>query len=65
MPLFGKKPSYRLTFNDAVKVWKLYWQGEYQNRIAASFDVNSARINEAIKGDKHRGSEQVAKGIHH
>jgi hypothetical protein len=65
MPLFGRKPSRKLTFTDAVEVWKLRLQGEFQNRIAAQFDVNPGRVNEILKGDKHPGSEQAARGSTH
>lgn len=61
----GRKPSYRLTFADAVKVWLLHWQGEFQNRIAAMFDVNPGRVNEVLKGDRHPGAEQAARGAFH
>lgn len=53
-------PSYRLTEQDAVEVWIRHWSGEYQNRIAAHFDVNPGRINEIIKGRRFPGSEQIA-----
>jgi predicted XRE-type DNA-binding protein len=56
-------PSYRLTFNDAVTVWLRYWNGEFQNRIAAVFDVNPGRINEIIKGKTHFGSREVAEKL--
>lgn len=56
-------PSRRLTFQDAVRVWIMYWAGEFQNRIAAAFDVNPARISEVVHGRRHPGSEQVAKGL--
>jgi hypothetical protein len=56
------QPSKRLTFHDAVEVWRRYWAGEYQNRIAAYFDVNPGRVNEVIKGRRHPGSEQAARG---
>ena len=55
-----EKPSYRLTFNDAVEIWLRNWNGEFQNRIAASFDVNPARVNEVLKERKHVGSREVA-----
>lgn len=58
-------PSRRLTFEDAVQVWLIYWKGEFQNRIAALFDCNPARISEVIKGKLHPGSEQVARGLLH
>lgn len=54
-------PSYTLTFDDAVDIWLRHWNGEFQNRIAASFDVNSARVNEVLKRHKHIGSEEAAK----
>jgi hypothetical protein len=60
-----RKPSYRLTFADAVKIWQLHWQGWYQNRIAAYFDVNQGRVNEVLKGLKHMGSKEAAQsGLH-
>jgi plasmid maintenance system antidote protein VapI len=62
MLLFGRKPSRRLTFADAVEIWKLRLRGEFQNRIAAQFDVNPGRVNEILKGEKHVGSEQAARG---
>lgn len=54
------KASYNLTFDDAVKIWLRYWDGEYQHRIAASYDVNPGRVNEVIKGHRHPGSHEVA-----
>lgn len=59
----SRKPSYQLTFNDAIEVWRRYWAGEYQNRIAAFFDVNQGRVNDVVKGRLHPGSEQAARGI--
>lgn len=55
-----RKPSYRLTFADAVIIWHRHWDGEFQNRIAASFDVNPGRVNEVLKGQLHLGSREVA-----
>lgn len=54
------KPSYRLTYADAVTVWLLHWEGHYQNRIAAKFDTNPGRINEVIKERKFIGSKADA-----
>lgn len=56
----NKGPSYRLTFQDAVEIWIRHWAGEFQNRIAAHFDVNPGRVNEVIKGRRFPGSEKVA-----
>lgn len=53
-------PSYRLTFDDAVIIWRRHWNGEFQNRIASAFDVNPGRVNEVLKGKLHPGSEQAA-----
>lgn len=52
-------PSYSLTFDDAVQIWLRHWNGEFQNRIAASFDVNPARVNEVLKERKHIGSREA------
>ncbi|QND51499.1 hypothetical protein HB779_05995 [Phyllobacterium sp. 628] len=54
------KPSYKLTFEDAILVWLRHWDGEFQNRIAASFDVNPGRVNEVLKGRAHQGSKEEA-----
>lgn len=58
-----QRPSYKLTLQDAVRVWKLHSEGWFQNRIAAEFDVNPGRINEVIKGKKFPESRQIA-GVH-
>ncbi len=54
------RPSYRLTFEDAVEIWFRHWNGEIQSRIAARFDVNAGRINEVLKLRKHLGSREAA-----
>jgi hypothetical protein len=54
------KEIYRLTFDDAVDVWLRHWAGEYQHRIAASYDVNPGRVNEVLKERLHVGSKRVA-----
>ncbi|OSI29580.1 hypothetical protein [Bradyrhizobium canariense] len=54
-----RKP-YQLTFDDAVYVWLRHWQGEYQHRIAATYDVNPGRVNDVIKERKHFGSRSEA-----
>lgn len=55
-----RRPSRKLTFDDAVEVWLRHWRGEFQNRIAAHFDVNSGRVNEVLQETKHQGSRAVA-----
>lgn len=53
-------PSYTLTFDDAVQVWLSHWNGEFQNRIAASYDVNPGRVNGILKERKFVGSREAA-----
>lgn len=55
-----KRKPYHLTFDDAVCVWLRHWNGEYQHRIAASYDVNPGRVNDVIKERKHFGSRAEA-----
>ena len=55
-----QKPSQKLTFDDAINVWLRHWNGEFQNRIAADFDVNPGRVNEVLKERKHLGSKTAA-----
>ena len=59
-PAGNNGPSHKLTFQEAVEVWIRHWSGEFQNRIAARFDVNPGRVNEVLKGRRHPGSEKVA-----
>ncbi|AYD03394.1 hypothetical protein [Neorhizobium sp. NCHU2750] len=54
------KPSHTLTFDDAVDIWLRHWNGEFQNRIAASLDVNPGRVNEVLKERKFIGSREMA-----
>jgi len=56
----NQNTSHQLTFDEAVEIWLRHWQGEYQHRIAASYDVNPARVNEVLKGHRHPGSEERA-----
>ena len=54
-------PSYRLTFEDAVQIHRMLWDGWFQNRIAAQFDVNPGRISEVKQGVLHPGSYEEAR----
>lgn len=56
----NNRPSRKLTFDDAIQVWIRHWGGEFQNRIAASYDVNPGRVNEVIKQRIHVGSKEAA-----
>jgi len=51
-----RKPSRKLTFKQAVEIQKRLKRGEFQNRIAADYDVNPGRISEIKKGKLHPGS---------
>ena len=53
-------PTYQLTFDDAVDIWKRHWRGEFQHRIAAHFDVNPGCVNEVLKESRHVGSREAA-----
>ena len=55
-----KSKPYRLTFDDAVYIWLRHWQGEYQHRIASSYDVNPGRVNDVLKERVHFGSRAEA-----
>jgi hypothetical protein len=48
----NRKPSNRLTANDAMIIKKRLKNGEMQSRIAADFDVNIGRISEINTGKK-------------
>lgn len=55
-----RKPSHRLTFEETVDVWIRLLRGEFQNRIAADYDVNPGRINDVKRGRLHPESRSVA-----
>jgi len=57
-----RRPSRRLTFDDAVDIQRRLRRGEYQHRIAARFGVNPGRVAEIKKGEKFPGSLQAAVG---
>ena len=52
--------THKITFEDAIDIWHRHWDGEFQHRIAAFYDVNPGRISEILKGHKHVGSKQAA-----
>lgn len=55
-----RSPSKKLTFADAVTIWRRILRGEFQNRIAADFDVNPGRISDIKKERLHPGSKLAA-----
>jgi hypothetical protein len=61
MAEYVRKPSKKLAFQEAVEIWKRLWRGEFQNRIAADYDVNPARVSDIKMGRLRFGSETVAK----
>lgn len=54
---------YRLSFHDAVEIWLMHWDGVFQHAIASHFGVNQGRVNEVLKGHKHKGSRAKAAEI--
>lgn len=60
MAFDNRKPSTKLSFKDAVEIQKRLKRGEFQNRIAADFDVNPGRISEVKTGKLHPGSDAAA-----
>lgn len=55
-----RKPSHRLTFEEAVEVQIRILRGELHSRIAPDYDVNSGRISEVKTGKLHPGSYEEA-----
>lgn len=54
---------YRLTFDDAVTIWRRSWAGEYQHNIAATYGVNPGRVNEVLKERKYPLSKPLAASL--
>jgi hypothetical protein len=57
-----RRPSPRLTFDDAIEVWKRYFLGEAQHHIAQAFGVNQGHVSEILTAKRHVGSRAVALG---
>lgn len=51
-PKRPRQPSYRLKPGDIPAIKKRLLMGEFQNRIAADYDVNPGRIAEIATGEK-------------
>ena len=58
-----RAPSRKLTWDDAIEIWLMWWKGEFKHRIAAKFDVNVWRIYEVREGKVHLGSREAAEKI--
>src|SRR5258706_11504793 len=56
----NRTPSHRLTFNDAIAVWKRYIDKDFVQRIAADMDCNVARVYDVVRGKMHSGSKEQA-----
>lgn len=54
------RPAHVLTFDEAVQVWQMHWDGWIQSRIAAHFDTNQGRVCEVLKGERQPGSREEA-----
>lgn len=56
-----RTPSRRLTFDDAVEIWVVRLKtGEFQNRIAAQYDVNPGRVNAILKRKRFPDAYEAA-----
>lgn len=64
MTIKTNEPSYQLTFEDAVEVHTMLWDGWIQSRVAAKYDVNIGRVSEVKNGLLHPGSEYEARRIY-
>jgi hypothetical protein len=58
----ARRPSRHLTFDDAVKIVRMYDEGMLQSRIAAHFDVNQGRVSEIVTGLTYHNARAVARG---
>ena len=56
-------PSRILTYEDAIQVWLLKWDGWLQSRIAAHFDVNQGRISEVLNLKLHPEAYDEARNL--
>ena len=57
-----RRPSRRLSFEDAVEIWPRILSGEFINRIAAAYDVNPGRIVDIKLERRFKGSRAAAFG---
>ncbi len=60
LPNDPRQPSYSLTFDDAIEIWLLHWQGHFKQRISGHFDVNVRRVYEVLNEETHIGSREAA-----
>lgn len=60
LPKVPRRPSHKITFDEATKIWLLRINGHFANRIANQFDCNPARIYDVLSEKLHRGSRDVA-----
>ncbi len=55
-----RRPSGQLTEEDAVTILGRLLRGEYQNRVAADYDVNPGRVAEIKSGKLFPGAREKA-----
>lgn len=58
-----RKKTPKLTFKDAISIWRMRWAGAFQHDIAAYFGVNQGRISEVLNGKRWKGSEGAARAV--
>ena len=54
------KPSKRLTFQDAIEIWKPAVKGWLQHLIASKLGVNQGRISEVLNGKRFPEAKRLA-----
>lgn len=57
---FSRKRSPKLSYEDAIQVWLMIFDGAFNHTIAAEFGVNQGRISEIRTGQKLPGSREAA-----
>jgi hypothetical protein len=60
LPKNPKKPSKKLTEDDAITIWIAIGSGQFSNRVAADLDCNPARIYDVLHGRKFPASRAKA-----
>ncbi len=49
-----------LTFDEAVAVWLMKWNGDHNHVIAAKLGINQGRVAEVVTGKAHLGAQEKA-----
>ena len=55
-----RRPSTRMDFETAVRIWHLHFEGHLNSRIAARLDIHQGRVSEVLTGKRFPGSREDA-----